>query len=508
MGAKMYDNGLRVSAGLPERKNQAPLPVSIPLLDNMRNTLQEIDKTDAIRRFTWYGLPEGIDGELIERIMYYRGMGMAFYCKTEDKFYFLPFALDGSIDVTGKYLKVTPVPFGGTSDDGKDQPWIEGYSFEPLYDMIVNRTPDWNDYTTKCVILKDRSSAENFAVGPRKAINKEIINLEAKIFPYMNTCLMNATGIDGVIIDGQYAASDIEKANQATEHAALNGKRWVPITQSLQLQDISAHSVGNAETFLQVMQSLDNYRLGTMGLENGGLFQKKAHMLGMEQEMAQSANGLILDDGLAQVLMSLPVGHEGVVQRVGKQATSDVVSWHRGSLGHVRLHARKLLAVSIDHMPGGVGLHGEARNHLLAVKIVFIQPQDEGGAVREGEAALLAAAVGEGFERLIVAAVAVLVPSAHGGEYGAEPAGRQRHTGKRGGKYDCRNQRGAEARPAHLFLICHFIHLSFCLFNQRLGRVHAVKRFVVSFLQHLHFLLPLRQQSFQLLSSTRQPRAD
>ena len=300
MGASMYDNSLRVSAGLPERKNQAPLPVGNPLLDNMRNTLQEIDKTDAIRRFTWYGLPEGIDGELIERIMYYRGMGMAFYCKTEDKFYFLPFALDGSIDVTGKYLKVTPVPFGGTSDDGKDQPWIEGYSFEPLYDMIVNRTPDWNDYTTKCVILKDRSSAENFAVGPRKAINKEIINLEAKIFPYMNTCLMNATGIDGVIIDGQYAASDIEKANQATEKAALTGKRWVPITQSLQLQDISAHNVGNAETFLQVMQSLDNYRLGTMGLENGGLFQKKAHMLGMEQQMAQSANGLILDDGLAQ----------------------------------------------------------------------------------------------------------------------------------------------------------------------------------------------------------------
>ena len=50
----MYDNGLRQSAGLPERKNQAPLPIGNPLLDNMRNTLQEIDKTDAIRRFTWY----------------------------------------------------------------------------------------------------------------------------------------------------------------------------------------------------------------------------------------------------------------------------------------------------------------------------------------------------------------------------------------------------------------------------------------------------------------------
>lgn len=301
MGAKMYDNGLRVSAGLPERKNQAPLNIGNPLLDNMRNTLQEIDKTDAIRRFTWYGLPEGIDGELIERIMYYRGMGMAFYMESEDKFYFLPFALAGSIDVKGRYLSVTPVPFGGTSDDGKDpQPWIEGFTFDPLYDMIVDHTPDWKEYTTKCVILKDRSSGENFAVGPRKAINKEIINLEAKIFPYMNTCLMNATGVDGVVTASQNDAAQLLLANKETENAALTGKRWVPISQGLEIQDISAHSVANAETFLQVMQSLDNYRLGTMGLENGGLFQKKAHMLGMEQQMAQSANGLVLDDGLAQ----------------------------------------------------------------------------------------------------------------------------------------------------------------------------------------------------------------
>lgn len=62
MGAKMYDNGLRQAAGLPERK--------------------EIDKTYAIHRFTWYRLPEGIDGELIERIMYYSDMDIALYCKT------------------------------------------------------------------------------------------------------------------------------------------------------------------------------------------------------------------------------------------------------------------------------------------------------------------------------------------------------------------------------------------------------------------------------------------
>ena len=46
------------------------------------------------------------------------------------------------------------------------------------------------------------------------------------------------------------------------------------------------------------MQSLDNFRLSMYGLDNGGLFQKKSHVLEAEQEMNTGTTGLILRDSL------------------------------------------------------------------------------------------------------------------------------------------------------------------------------------------------------------------
>lgn len=43
------------------------------------------------------------------------------------------------------------------------------------------------------------------------------------------------------------------------------------------------------------MESLDNYRLSTHGIKNGGLFQKKAHMLQTEQDMAGGDTSVLQD---------------------------------------------------------------------------------------------------------------------------------------------------------------------------------------------------------------------
>ncbi|MBR0323748.1 MAG: hypothetical protein IIX06_04570, partial [Bacteroidales bacterium] len=53
-----------------------------------------------------------------------------------------------------------------------------------------------------------------------------------------------------------------------------------------------------AEEFMQSMQSLDNFRLSTMGLQNGGLFSKKAHELQTEADMNGGPVELIMQDGL------------------------------------------------------------------------------------------------------------------------------------------------------------------------------------------------------------------
>ena len=43
---------------------------------------------------------------------------------------------------------------------------------------------------------------------------------------------------------------------------------------------------------------MDNYRLSLYGLDNGGLFQKRQHMLQAEQEMSGGNTALVYEDGL------------------------------------------------------------------------------------------------------------------------------------------------------------------------------------------------------------------
>ena len=46
------------------------------------------------------------------------------------------------------------------------------------------------------------------------------------------------------------------------------------------------------------LQSLDNLRLSSYGIDNGGLFEKKAHILQDEADVNGGPVGLILQDGL------------------------------------------------------------------------------------------------------------------------------------------------------------------------------------------------------------------
>lgn len=109
--------GMDPKTGLPTRFSQESA-----LQDNIKKLLRIIDEQDAINRFTWYNLPESIDPQLLERILYYKGQGAFFYIDTVEKFYFLPYALDGTIDMYGRFTGITPLPFGGGTSDEK--PWI------------------------------------------------------------------------------------------------------------------------------------------------------------------------------------------------------------------------------------------------------------------------------------------------------------------------------------------------------------------------------------------------
>lgn len=306
-GPVLYDPKILIQAGidpktgLPYKFNDGKCIKK----EDIKKQLRIVDEQDAVNRYTWYNLPEGLNGRLMERILYYRGQAMMFYL--EDKFYFLPYALNGSIDVYGRFTEVTPLPFNGTTGKGtKEEPWIQGLNFKPIYDVqlpedFLDKSPDQirEFLEESCVLFKDYTEQLSQTNIARQIINDPILDLEAECLPFMRTSLLNSTGVQGMRVTSEKDAVSVFAANSAINNAALEGASKVPIVGGIEFQDLTGGNTAKAEEFLLAMQSIDNYRLSLYGLDNGGIFQKKSHVLQAEQEMNTGNVGLIAQDGLS-----------------------------------------------------------------------------------------------------------------------------------------------------------------------------------------------------------------
>lgn len=284
--------GINPSNGKPLRGGDFPLKQSI------KELLTINDEQAAINTFVWYNLPEGLDGNLIERILYYRGQGMLFYMESYEKFFFLPFTMGSrGIDVYGRFINTTPLPFNGTVASDGDRPLIKGMEYDVLYDIPdLETTVD----ITKCVLLSDFSKQISQTNISRKILNGGIIDLESDILPFLRTNLLNATGVSGMRVQNEDEQSNVEDASKNANAAALRGKKWIPIIGTVDFQDLTGAGLANVDTFLMSMQSIDNYRLQTHGEDSGGIFQKQAHMLESENEMNARKSSFVLQDRLQQ----------------------------------------------------------------------------------------------------------------------------------------------------------------------------------------------------------------
>ena len=270
--------------------------------ENNKKLLRIIDEQDAINRFTWYNLPEGLDGQLIERILYYRGQGMFF--DTTKQFFFLPYALDGTIDVYGRFTEVTPLPFNGTATDGSDgkkhKPWITGLKRKCKYGRADIMTLTEDDLLNSCVLLKDYSPQQSETIISRQILQDPLLDVMADCLPFLRTALLNSTGVQGMRVNSEDEQSNVEAASNSINRAALTGKKYIPIVGNIDFQEMTGGQVAKSEEFLLAMQSMDNYRLSLYGLDNGGLFQKKSHVLEAEQSMNSGKASLVMQDCLTR----------------------------------------------------------------------------------------------------------------------------------------------------------------------------------------------------------------
>lgn len=275
------------------------------LFTNVKKALRILDEQNAVNRYVWYNLPSGLDGQLIERMLYYRGQLAFFYMKETEQFFCLPYALCGNIDVYGRYQKITPLPFTGSASasasNDKQKPWIVGLERAPIYDLLKTLT-DPKDHLkaidNSCVLLHDYTKQMSEIIIPRQQIQDPILDAMSEAFPMARTSLIANSGVKGIRVATENDAENVYETSKQIQNASIAGMPFIPAIGTTEFQNFTDGTALKSEEYLLYMQALDNFRLSLYGLDSSGLFQKKSHMLEAEQNMNAGHARLSYQDGL------------------------------------------------------------------------------------------------------------------------------------------------------------------------------------------------------------------
>lgn len=267
----------------------------------VKKALRIRDEQDAVNRYVWYNLPCNLSSQELEKHLYYKGQLAFFYSEPQDEFFFMPYALDGGIDFYGRFNRIHPVPMAEGVDDeekrqyAKQRNYLSTLKLNVIYDVPTEEVSPFDS----CVLLHDYTKQMSQTIISRQTINDPILDIMSDCIPFMRTNLLNSTGVDGVRVNSQDEQSNVEAASRAIDRAALEGRKYVPIVGLAEFQELTPGQVAKSEEYMLAMQSLDNFRLSLYGLDSGGLFNKKSHMLQSEMDMNQCTTGLVLQDGLS-----------------------------------------------------------------------------------------------------------------------------------------------------------------------------------------------------------------
>ena len=184
------------------------------------------------------------------------------------------------------------LPFNGSNESLP----IEAFTRDVVYDVVEDLTDDI--FNNGCVLLSDYSNQISQTNIPRRELQEPILDAEAEAFPFARTSLIAHSGVKGMRVGSDDESASVKLASRSITKAALTGNPWVPITGQVEFQELTDGSPLRSEEYLAYMQALDNFRLSLYGLDNGGLFDKKAYVNNETAQSIQSNVGIVYQDGL------------------------------------------------------------------------------------------------------------------------------------------------------------------------------------------------------------------
>ena len=309
-GSKMFDKQTMNKLGINSKtkylnENTAVVLGSSNEKDELVKALRILDEQDAINRYKWYNLPCELTSEEVERFLYYKGQLAFFFMKETGKFYFMPYALDGGLDFYGRYLSIHPIPYSSGQDDEKTDRYKNQLSIlsqkklSCVYDVKLPDEIDEDLVFNSAVLLHDYTKQLPQNIIPRSKINGIFISIMSDYIPYLSTSLMMGVGIGAYRVNNDSEKDEVKEMSSAIYNAAITKNPYVAMLAKLDLQDITNPSKGRPEDYLMALQSIDNIRLSTLGIANGGIFEKKAHILESENALNRSTVMSAFQDGLS-----------------------------------------------------------------------------------------------------------------------------------------------------------------------------------------------------------------
>lgn len=271
-----------------------------PMFEKMADAISTLDYQQYLTRFKWNNLPEGMDSELFERVMYFSGSAMFFYIKELDKFFFLPYGMSGEgepvgIDFYGRFNKIKPYSFNGATDGrGEDKKksaadiYLATQVRDNIKDVPFVKTEEEarKIYENGAVICWDYTPGYAYYNNSRNRVSRAFIKFIKKALIQVQSAMTNASGFNMFSTDTESSSDimqmQIDQINQDRER----GKLAAVVSAALgKIENLQSNAPAAMADFWACLQSIDNLRLKTMGIRNDGVEQKSQYQNIQEQSV-------------------------------------------------------------------------------------------------------------------------------------------------------------------------------------------------------------------------------
>ena len=290
--------------GIPVRgKNKYMYSIG-PMFEKLGVSIKYIDYQQFLTRFKWNNLPEGMDSELIERILYFSGSAMFFYIKELNRFYFLPYGMSGEntevgIDFYGRFNRLKPYSFNGSTDgggekkaDGKRITRSDLYLSTQIRDnikdipMVESEEEARKIYENGAVICWDMTPQLAYQVDSRNRISQSYVKYIVQILIQTKSALINSSGFNLFSTDTEASTDIMQLQIDAINSDREKGKLSAVVSKSLgDIENLQSNAPSAMGDFWNSLVSADNLRLKSMGIRNDGLVQKSQYQNIQEQSI-------------------------------------------------------------------------------------------------------------------------------------------------------------------------------------------------------------------------------